>query len=69
MTEICHLRMNLKLHCGKNWALAFTSLHEHTLPLPHLCALGSLPHKCLQHLMGLTCTVWCCPVMLQDHTL
>jgi hypothetical protein len=61
--------MNLKLHCSKNWALPFTSLHKETIPLPHLCALGNSPRKCLQHLVCLTCTVWGCTVMLQDHTL
>jgi len=69
MTEFCHLRMNMKLHCGKNWALAFTSLHEETFPLPYLCELGNLSHKRLQHLMCLTWTIWCCTVMLQVHTL
>ena len=68
MTEFCQLRMNFKLHCGKNWALAFTSLHEETFSLPHLCALCTLPCKSLQNLMCLTCTVWCCTVMLQVHT-
>jgi len=71
MTEICQLRMNLKLHCGKNCALAFTSLHEETFPLPHLCAPGTshvnaCKISCVSYAMC-GAAVSCCRFTLHDR--
>ena len=33
----------LRLYCGRNRSLAFTTIHDESFPLPHYCGISDLP--------------------------